>query len=137
MVGVKFKDPDGAVRGLAYSDFAVLLRSVQANGAPIAAALAAARIPYIVAGVMASITVTVYSFRNELKCNFALEQLKQQGLEIGKTLILSNTKSGEPREWKIVDIGLTHIKLEKDGVNNFISNKYWLSDFSIKESENE
>ena len=48
--GVAFRDGDSE-RGLAWSDMAVLLRSVKQNGAPITAALAAAGIPYVVTGM--------------------------------------------------------------------------------------
>ena len=50
LLGVAFRD-GGAARGLAWSDMAVLLRSVKKNGAPIASALAAAGIPYVVSGM--------------------------------------------------------------------------------------
>ena len=46
--GVAFTDPDGTERGLANSDFAILLRSVRANGEPITTALQNAGIPYVV-----------------------------------------------------------------------------------------
>ena len=48
--GVAFLDGD-AERGLAWSDMAILLRSVKRNGAPITAALDAAGIPYVVTGM--------------------------------------------------------------------------------------
>jgi len=48
--GVAFTE-DGKQRGLAWSDMAVLLRSVKANAAPITAALHAADIPYVVTGM--------------------------------------------------------------------------------------
>ena len=48
--GVTFLDGD-AGRGLAWSDMAILLRSVKRNGAPITAALDAAGIPYVVTGM--------------------------------------------------------------------------------------
>lgn len=48
--GVAFKD-DGDERGLAWSDMAVLLRSVKANAQPITDALRAADIPYVVTGM--------------------------------------------------------------------------------------
>ncbi len=48
--GIAFVD-DGAERGLAWSDMAVLLRSVKANAEPITAALRAAGIPYVVTGM--------------------------------------------------------------------------------------
>jgi len=48
--GVAFTE-DGKERGLAWSDMAVLLRSVKANAAPITAALHAAGIPYVVTGM--------------------------------------------------------------------------------------
>ena len=49
--GVAFTDPDGTERGLAYSDFAILLRSVRANGEPITRALDEAGIKYVVGGM--------------------------------------------------------------------------------------
>ena len=49
--GLAFADGEGGVRGLAYSDMAVLLRSVKGNGEPITAALQAADIPFIVGGM--------------------------------------------------------------------------------------
>lgn len=51
LVGVAFTDPDGSERGLSYSDFAILLRSVRANGEPITRALEDAGIPFIVGGM--------------------------------------------------------------------------------------
>ena len=48
--GIAFTE-DGATRGLAWSDMAVLLRSVKKNGDAIANALQAAGIPYIVSGM--------------------------------------------------------------------------------------
>ena len=49
--GVAFTDPDGTKRGLSNSDFAILLRSVRANGEPITRALDNAGIPFIVGGM--------------------------------------------------------------------------------------
>jgi DNA helicase II / ATP-dependent DNA helicase PcrA len=48
--GVAFTE-DGNERGLAWSDMAVLLRSVKANAEPITAALRAAGVPYVVSGM--------------------------------------------------------------------------------------
>ncbi len=48
--GAAFLDGD-AERGLAWSDMAILLRSVKRNGAPITEALDAAGIPYVVTGM--------------------------------------------------------------------------------------
>jgi DNA helicase II / ATP-dependent DNA helicase PcrA len=48
--GVAFGE-DGKERGLAYSDVAILLRSVKGNGEPITKALRAAGIPFIVVGM--------------------------------------------------------------------------------------
>ena len=48
--GVAFRDGE-ATRGLAWSDMAILLRSVKQNGAAITAALDAAGIPYVVSGM--------------------------------------------------------------------------------------
>ena len=48
--GAAFLDGD-AERGLAWSDMAILLRSVKRNGAPITGALDAAGIPYVVTGM--------------------------------------------------------------------------------------
>ena len=47
--GVAFRDGE-ATRGLAWSDTAILLRSVKQNGAAITAALHAAGIPCVVSG---------------------------------------------------------------------------------------
>ncbi len=48
--GVAFTE-DGRERGLSWSDMAVLLRSVKANGEPITEALRAAGIPFVVTGM--------------------------------------------------------------------------------------
>jgi DNA helicase-2/ATP-dependent DNA helicase PcrA len=48
--GVAFTE-DGPERGLSWSDMAVLLRSVKANGEPVTEALRAAGIPYVVTGM--------------------------------------------------------------------------------------
>src|SRR5208337_1156740 len=45
------KDDPDHVRGISWSDMAILLRSVRANGEPITRALDAAGIPYVVAGM--------------------------------------------------------------------------------------
>jgi DNA helicase-2/ATP-dependent DNA helicase PcrA len=49
--GVAIKEQDGKMRGIAWSDMAILLRSVAKNGAPITRALDAAGIPYLVIGM--------------------------------------------------------------------------------------
>ncbi|MDZ7289680.1 MAG: ATP-dependent helicase [candidate division KSB1 bacterium] len=50
--GITYKDkPEAEPRGLAFSDFAILLRSVRKDAKPIIEALAAAGIPYLVGGV--------------------------------------------------------------------------------------
>jgi DNA helicase-2/ATP-dependent DNA helicase PcrA len=52
LAGVPFRDkPDEHERGLSWSDFAILLRSVRNNGGPILQALSNAGIPYIVIGM--------------------------------------------------------------------------------------
>ena len=52
LVGMPFRDkPDEIERGLSWSDFAILLRSVRNNGGPIMQALSAAGIPYVVLGM--------------------------------------------------------------------------------------
>lgn len=52
LVGIAFRDkPDEIERGLSWSDFAVLLRSVRRNAAPILDAFRAAGIPYVVRGM--------------------------------------------------------------------------------------
>ena len=52
LVGVPFHDkPDESERGLSWSDFSILLRSVRNNGGPIMQALSAAGIPYVVLGM--------------------------------------------------------------------------------------
>ena len=51
MRGLAFADGDGAKRGLAWSDFAVLLRSVKRNAQPIVDALEDRGIPYVVSGM--------------------------------------------------------------------------------------
>ena len=48
--GVAIRDGESE-RGIAWSDMAVLLRSVRRDGAPIMAALDAARIPYVITGM--------------------------------------------------------------------------------------
>lgn len=48
--GIAIKEDDGE-RGISWSDMAVLLRSVAANGEPITRALKKARIPYLVVGM--------------------------------------------------------------------------------------
>lgn len=52
LLGALFQDkPDSAHRGLSYSDFAVLLRSVKNDASPIIAELDAHKIPYVVIGM--------------------------------------------------------------------------------------
>ena len=51
-LGVPFRDrPDAPPRGLAYSDMAVLLRSVKGSGTPVVDALRAADVPVVVIGM--------------------------------------------------------------------------------------
>ena len=50
LIGVTFEE-EGEKRGLSYSDFAVLLRSVSKNGGPITEALQAAGIPFVIVGM--------------------------------------------------------------------------------------
>jgi len=49
--GIAFTDADGRRRGLAYSDMAILLRSVKNNGPTITDALRAADIPFVISGM--------------------------------------------------------------------------------------
>ena len=52
MRGTPYRDrPDSDPRGLSYSDFAILLRSVRNDGEPILAALDAAELQYVVVGM--------------------------------------------------------------------------------------
>jgi DNA helicase-2/ATP-dependent DNA helicase PcrA len=52
LVGTPFRDtPDAEPRGLAYSDCAILLRSVKNDAGPITDALMAARIPFVLRGM--------------------------------------------------------------------------------------
>ena len=52
LVGTPFRDgPDAEPRGLAYSDCAVLMRSVKNDAGPITDALKAAAIPYVLKGM--------------------------------------------------------------------------------------
>jgi DNA helicase-2/ATP-dependent DNA helicase PcrA len=54
LIGTPYKDrADQPERGLAYSDMAVLLRSVNNDGKPVVDALRAANIPFVVGGVSA------------------------------------------------------------------------------------
>jgi len=48
--GIAIRD-EGGDRGISWSDMAVLLRSVRRDGAPIMAALDAARVPYVITGM--------------------------------------------------------------------------------------
>jgi DNA helicase-2/ATP-dependent DNA helicase PcrA len=50
LLGVAIEE-DGAARGMAWSDMAILLRSVRRDAAPITEALAAAGIPYVITGM--------------------------------------------------------------------------------------
>jgi DNA helicase-2/ATP-dependent DNA helicase PcrA len=49
--GQAIKEPGGGLRGISWSDMAILLRSVKTAGPPIMRALAKAKIPYVVTGV--------------------------------------------------------------------------------------
>jgi len=51
LLGVAIKQPGGKKRGIAWSDMAILLRSVAKNAAPITRALDEAGIPYLVVGM--------------------------------------------------------------------------------------
>jgi len=51
LLGVAIKESDSKQRGIAWSDVAILLRSVAKNAAPITRALDAAGIPYLVVGM--------------------------------------------------------------------------------------
>lgn len=49
--GVAIKEQNGKMRGIAWSDMSILLRSVAKNGAPITRALDGAGIPYLIVGM--------------------------------------------------------------------------------------
>jgi len=51
LIGTSIKEPDDKTRGIAWSDMAVLLRSVSGNAAPITKAFRSAKIPYLVIGM--------------------------------------------------------------------------------------
>jgi len=51
LLGVAIKEPGGGERGIAWSDMAILLRSVARNAEPITLALRAAEIPFLVVGM--------------------------------------------------------------------------------------
>jgi DNA helicase II / ATP-dependent DNA helicase PcrA len=52
LLGLEYKDdPKGIKRGLAYSDFAILLRSVKKDASPIVKALERCNIPFIIKGM--------------------------------------------------------------------------------------
>ena len=51
LLGAEIREPEGGKRGIAWSDMAVLLRSVARNGEPIARAFDRAKIPYIIIGM--------------------------------------------------------------------------------------
>jgi len=52
MCGSEYRDkPNASARGLSYSDFAILFRSVRRDGEPVINALSQANIPYIVGGM--------------------------------------------------------------------------------------
>lgn len=70
LYGVAFKEPTEddpeRHRGLAWSDMAILLRSVSANGAPIIAALERHGIPHVVVGMMTLFQTTEAQAAREL-----------------------------------------------------------------------
>jgi len=105
LVGAAFTE-DGKARGLSYSDFAVLLRSVSKNGAPITEALQAAGIPFLVVGMnglfdtaeaQAARTLFYYLSGHEV----ALWRDKV------RTMLPAPTVADVERDWKAADLGLS------------------------------
>ncbi len=109
LVGIPFGDkPDESERGLSWSDFAILLRSVRNNGEPILQALQSAGVPYVVLGMNDLFnTPEVQAARSMFL--FMADQISE--IDLRKT-------------WLDADLGLSKEKL-KLGIDYLRSQKTW------------
>ena len=96
LVGTPFRDgPDAEPRGLAYSDCAILLRSVKNDAGPITNALAAAGIPFVLKG-MANL----------------LLPLEAEAAAVSFDFLAGRVSGSEVKEaWRRADLGLSESEL--------------------------
>ena len=81
-------------------------------------------IPIIVAGIMATITLTIgIGLRDEIKNYLTVEALKQDGIN-------KETKiTYDGKEYEIINLGITHVKVKNDDKISFIHNSLWTPNF--------
>lgn len=88
-------------------------------------------IPIIIGGAMAILTVIVFCMKDFIIGYATMFSLKRDGVKVGDTLVLTKPA-------KIVNIGLTHIKVENDNQEiHFIKHSEWSNDFTIKHNKTE
>lgn len=97
MRGVPYTEPDGATRGLSWSDFAILLRSVKNTGAPIVDALQAHGIPVAVTG-MAGLFGTLEAQAAQAIFEYMIESISADQLRAA---------------WHCADVGLSDENLDR------------------------
>lgn len=103
LLGTEYKDyPNKPARGMSYSDFAILLRSVRRDAGPIIQALEASHMPYIVGGM------------NELFRTVEVQALQAVFFFLGKFVPHDGQEMTERRLRKILDeakLGISPQKL--------------------------
>lgn len=99
-------------------------------------------IPIIVGTVGASVTLILgYGLKDEIRGRITVESLKQQGVEVGNTIILKrhydSGRESTEKQFEILSFGFTHIKLKDstDGAITFVKNSIWVDNFVIKEEK--
>jgi DNA helicase-2/ATP-dependent DNA helicase PcrA len=114
LIGTPFKDKRGATeRGLARSDFAILLRSVKNDATPILQALEASGLKYVVKGM----TTLFETLEVQAACGifmFIVDQVNEVAIR---------------KLWEEADVGLTHEDLDA-GINSLKIIKTWKADGS-------
>ena len=97
--GVRFKDR-GESRGLAWSDMAVLLRSVRNNGPIIAEALAEAGIPFVVSGI-----ANLFEAPEAEAARLLFHYISGQPIGRGETRREPPTKAAVRKAWRASNLG--------------------------------
>lgn len=110
--GVAFRE-DGKERGMSWSDMAILLRSVKANGKPITDALSLADVPFVVTG-MTNLFATAEAQAARALFYFIAER---QGVDAD---VLRST-------WQAANLGLDAAALEQ-AITGAMNSKFALSD---------
>jgi len=89
-------------------------------------------VPIIIWGVVGSVIVIVISLRDVIKFWYTTQSIVDDDLKEGATILFTMDAKGH--EYKVLSIGVTHIKLEeqKHKIITYINHKDWTDRFYIK-----